>query len=489
MKPTVKVSIGGRAFNLEEDAYLLLDNYLKSLQAYFDGNPESGEIIEDIEFRMSELLQMRLKNAEGVISLSDATAIVEILGNPKDFDNPDEAEKKQGPEYATKKANNIHWVFKKRLYRDMADRIFGGVCSGLGHYFRIDPVLFRLVFLGSFLLGIFGNYSFFFSRLTGVVTLIYFILWIIIPKAVTFNQKLEMTGPDPSIEHIRSRTDYSSRPYRGSSITRILKIMVKVFAGIIIVSLLLSLLGIIFSFTWLNFDSDILGINNYLILLGLNGWNFKIPLFLLLGLPFVGMVALLLKLLRPTPFTNRGIIIFIIGFILWCGSIFYLVGKSAKTAYFFQEEAQVFEEIKVRTQHDTLYVRLDESFMNAEQQPNNESFFYQGKKEKEKKLFILPKIKMEEDTLLTDYLVEIRKTSFGNKRKNGMKQVNNSRLDYNLQDSMMVIHPPVFSRKNRWDRSFYEIKIKVPKGKSIEISAPLKENYSVSFNKKYFYWD
>ena len=41
----------------------------------------------------------------------------------------------------------------KRLTRSRADRVIGGVCGGLGRYFNVDPLLFRigavaLVFLG-----------------------------------------------------------------------------------------------------------------------------------------------------------------------------------------------------------------------------------------------------------------------------------------------------------------------------------------------------
>ena len=41
----------------------------------------------------------------------------------------------------------------KRLTRSRADRVIGGVCGGLGRYFNVDPLLFRigavaLIFLG-----------------------------------------------------------------------------------------------------------------------------------------------------------------------------------------------------------------------------------------------------------------------------------------------------------------------------------------------------
>jgi len=55
----------------------------------------------------------------------------------------------------------------KRLYRSRTNTVLGGVCSGLGQYFGIDPTLVRLVFV---LLALSG---------TGILA--YLILWIIIP--------------------------------------------------------------------------------------------------------------------------------------------------------------------------------------------------------------------------------------------------------------------------------------------------------------------
>ena len=40
----------------------------------------------------------------------------------------------------------------KRVFRDSFNGILGGVCSGLGEYFEIDPVIFRLLFIAFFFL-------------------------------------------------------------------------------------------------------------------------------------------------------------------------------------------------------------------------------------------------------------------------------------------------------------------------------------------------
>ena len=59
----------------------------------------------------------------------------------------------------------------KHLYRSVKDRVFAGICGGLGDYFDIDPVMLRFIWL---MVVVF----------TGIVpgVLIYFIAIFIIPK-------------------------------------------------------------------------------------------------------------------------------------------------------------------------------------------------------------------------------------------------------------------------------------------------------------------
>lgn len=71
----------------------------------------------------------------------------------------------------------------KKLTRSCTNNILGGVCRGLGEYFNIDPVIFRILFL--VLLFVFGS---------GV--LLYLIMWIIIPQQqLTFNEPVNNTEP------------------------------------------------------------------------------------------------------------------------------------------------------------------------------------------------------------------------------------------------------------------------------------------------------
>jgi phage shock protein C len=73
----------------------------------------------------------------------------------------------------------------RKLYRSRSDRMLGGVCGGLGDYFRVDPTLMRLIFVVLFLLG-------------GHGLLVYLILWIIIPLEPAFMPAAPYTHKDES---------------------------------------------------------------------------------------------------------------------------------------------------------------------------------------------------------------------------------------------------------------------------------------------------
>ncbi len=57
----------------------------------------------------------------------------------------------------------------KKLRRSSSDKMIAGVCGGLGEYFDVDPLIFRLIFA---VMIIFGG--------TGILA--YIILWILIPE-------------------------------------------------------------------------------------------------------------------------------------------------------------------------------------------------------------------------------------------------------------------------------------------------------------------
>ena len=197
MNKTISINLSGMLFNLEEAAYNQLLNYLQTIKNYFSAAEGRDEIIGDIESRIAELFQERLKSKQ-VILEQDVEDIIEIMGKPEVYaeeasaDGTTSNENSTGTDVPNNGQESFYGKEKKRLFRDPDEGMLGGVCIGVGHYLGIDPVWLRIAFL----VGLF-----FF----GSGPLLYLILWIALPKAESTAEKLQMRGEAVTIESIEKK--------------------------------------------------------------------------------------------------------------------------------------------------------------------------------------------------------------------------------------------------------------------------------------------
>lgn len=180
MKITVSVNLGGYSFNIDEDAYDELKRYLKNLELHFAGEESSTEILSDIETRMAELFRVKITGYKQVITIDDVHQVITVLGKPEDIDDKDGRSARD--KFATP---GYH-----RMYRDPDHRIIGGVCSGMGAYWDIDPLVIRIIFTALIFAG-------------GLGALTYVILWVVLPEARTTSEKIEMKGEPVNIHNIK----------------------------------------------------------------------------------------------------------------------------------------------------------------------------------------------------------------------------------------------------------------------------------------------
>jgi phage shock protein PspC (stress-responsive transcriptional regulator) len=175
MKKTLSINLGGIVFSIDEDAYQTLNRYLNKIKGYFSASDGRDEIMTDIESRIAEMLQDKLGKTREVVTNNDIDEVIATMGQPEDFIDPEEqAQEELHGQSQTRKT-------KKRLFRDPDSRVIGGVCAGISHYFGISPIWLRLILGLAFVIYGFG-------------LLLYILLWIIIPKARTSAEKLEMKG-------------------------------------------------------------------------------------------------------------------------------------------------------------------------------------------------------------------------------------------------------------------------------------------------------
>lgn len=310
MNKTISINLGGFFFHIDEDAYQKLSRYFDAVKRSLSADGRD-EIMKDIESRIAELFQERLKNDKQVVGLTEIEEVISIMGQPEDYKIDDEKSTYQS---SSSSSTNFYYP-SKRLYRDKENGMLGGVMAGLGHYLGIDTLWLRIIMV-----------ILFFGFGTGLF--VYIVLWILVPEAVTTTQKLEMKGEPITISNIEKKvkegfdditskfsnidhekianTAKSGATRIGSTIEEVITTIFKVFAKIIGAFIVffsgIGLLGIIITSIIMIFSStmpDNYILNNIQTPIGLETplWAQGMLLLLGFGIPLFFLLILGLKLI------------------------------------------------------------------------------------------------------------------------------------------------------------------------------------------------
>jgi len=219
MKKTFTISLGHSVFNVEEDAYDILKMYLDSIKNYFQKMENDSEIISDFELRIAENFSSKLSSGKQYINLSDVKEVIQIMGSLDDFQEIYDDDQTEDVK-EDKKINN-------KLFRDSSNRIIAGVCSGIAEYFKIDPIIVRVLFFIAVPLNL----------------IVYIIFWIGIPSK----------DFDPDLRKILYRdTENGVIGGVAKGLSNYLKIDANIIRVIFVVSLFFGGAGLLFYFLlWL----------------------------------------------------------------------------------------------------------------------------------------------------------------------------------------------------------------------------------------------
>lgn len=206
MKKVVNVSVGGRSFSLDEDAYARLLTYFDHFKARLDRDTQSAkeEVMADLENRIAELFDQGTGGASyRVVNLALVTKVVEQLGMPDGSMEHETGASSQGQnqesgkeEEYTRSGSGVDFTYngaqgtsRRRLFRDLDNKTIGGVCAGLAAFLNVDLTIVRIVSLLTLLLW-------------GTGFLVYLVLWIVVPVAKTPAEKCMMHGLEPTAENM-----------------------------------------------------------------------------------------------------------------------------------------------------------------------------------------------------------------------------------------------------------------------------------------------
>ena len=326
MKKNITINLCGRLFQIDEDAYELLQQYIESLRQSF-GHEEGGEeIVNDIETRIAELFSELNQQGIEAITIEHVKDIITRIGKPEELTGEEEKQENGGHKYDSFRSaaqgfrDNVRArTAGKRLYRNPNDKMVAGVLSGIASYTGSDVTWWRigyalLILASNFLFPLFGiwlNFGFF-LHVNLAFILFYFILAIAIPVADTPKQVLEMEGKEVTPQNLADVVVEDKQPVQrrrgclGSFFSVIISIFVGIFVGlaaivglVLLVCLLLIIVSLVVVFTvpsvrmTLPFDIDDLNLSE---LISVHPWIvivFIVGLVLTLAIPLYAIAHML----------------------------------------------------------------------------------------------------------------------------------------------------------------------------------------------------
>lgn len=497
MNKTININLGGFFFHIDEIAYQKLNRYLEAISRSLSDDPQGkDEIIADIESRISELLSERITDARQVVNEGDIEDIIGIMGQPEDYAEAEEAYN-DNTTYTKRRKNT-----SKKLFRDSNDKFLGGVCAGLGHFVGIDAIWVRLAFI--ILLA------------SGFSPLVYIILWILLPEAKTTAEKLQMEGEAVNIDNIEKKirdefgnistklkdgaselsdkisgADYDKLRAQTKSgfqdfidtMGKILLAVFKVFgkfmgvllifiAGVTIISLLLGVFSV-GSLEILNFDNDFIHYPPFFYDSSLPKWLLAILLFILIGVPFIVLFILGLRILSPNiKKLSTTAVLTLLG--IWLTALlgvgFSAIEYGTSRAY---NGVNVNKHSITYNQNDPLKIRVinDDNIYYQHNLRNKNNGVSVSIDDKEMKYSNDVNIDVKKSETGSAY-IEIKKTSEGRKRNKANK--NAEEIVYNFKSANNVIVFDAFflsDYKNIWKDEEIKATLFIPEGTTIYFEA------------------
>ncbi|WP_025740126.1 PspC domain-containing protein [Aquimarina pacifica] len=456
MNKTVNINLAGIFFHIDEDAYLKLQRYIGAIRKSFTDSQGSDEIIADIEARIAELFSEKIKDERQVIGNKEIDEVIAVMGQPEDYQVDEEIFEDE--------SNNTRQTYQtqkntKQLFRDTTNSYVGGVSSGLGHYFGIDPIWIRLAWI---LFTVFSS---------GAFVLIYIAFWIFVPEAQSTADFLAMKGEAVNISNIEKKikegfdgvadtvknVDYKkySNKVKSSSTTFfdalgdvllfLLKIFVKfigalliVISGITLISLFIGL----FTLGTVGFmDTPLLEyfeVGNHP---DAPIWVIALLSLFAVGIPFFFLFILGLKILikniksigTPAKLGLLGVwILAIIGFVV--------LGVRQATLEAYDAQVIIEKQELPITSRDTLTIEINGSNRYAKH-PKHKKDFYVKRDQSGNKVIVTQDIELylkasKRDTLVS---IEIEKQAQGKSYDDATERAEELKYAYQLDGNTLLI--------------------------------------------------
>ena len=502
MKKTVTANISGIVFHIDEDAYERLNLYLARIREKLSSEDGTDEILSDIESRIAEMFQEKITANKTVITISDVKEVTEQLGEPEQFDESEEPSDKK------KERSSYNEKTQKRLFRDPDDKYLAGVAGGLGAFFNLDPVWIRAAFIV-------------FTFVYGFGPLLYIVLWIVVPRASTTAERLEMRGEKVNISNIEksikeelneikdnlkefskeTRDSFKSSSKKNrkgektsvadSGLARALGIAAGVILLVFAFSMMIAVVSSVFLLPFTIYASsgvlqfslpEVLNIflpSAFISQLATTG------LFLIIGIPIFWIFMLAIQLLfdlRPK-LKALGVITLI----LWLSGIGMVVFAGISGARNFTHHYSFSQEHEVeQTESDRIYLRLNENqtrIYNLHDHSRSLSNWRVMWLDGEFEAAGIPSLSIK-TTNNANLSMSVIKESRGFSRPAAIQHA--SAIEYSFQqlDSLLILDPLFFyDKKDGWRGQKVYIELFVPEEKTVVLPKQFRKKMNVQWSR------
>lgn len=483
MNKTVNINLAGTSFHIDEDAFGKLSRYLDAIRKSLKGADGSEEIMQDIEARIGELFSEKIESPSQVINLKNLDEVIAVMGQPEDYEVDDEIFEDVPPSSKThtkSRGNATH----KQLFRDVDNKYISGVSSGLGHYIGVDAIWIRLLWILLIVAGF------------GSPIVVYILLWILVPPALTTSDKLRMTGEPVNISNIERKfkegfdnvadrvknVDYDKYGNKiktgasgffdslGNLIATLFKVFAKFIGVLIIIVSLSTIIGLVVAF--FTFGSiDFWGnneITEYIALVDTTNvpmWLLALLALFAIGIPFFVLFVLGLKLLISN-LKSLSSTVKILLIVVWALSVIGLAILGIKQATEQAYEGNYIEEQMLPVQTgDTLRIsmRADKQFSYEVGRDNGLDLKYT---DDDKRVIyssdITLKIKSTKDSIGK---IVIGKSAEGNNHLDAKKRAEAIEYIYSFENNSLLLDGFfITDTSNKYRDQQIDITIYVPEG-------------------------
>jgi phage shock protein PspC (stress-responsive transcriptional regulator) len=444
MKNALTIHLATKTFRAETVAYDYLKSYL------FHLSEKNRETATEFERLLATELANEINAEVEVVTLDMAQNAVSKVNAMQ----PKQSSASTQPHEQAQAHEQSYTRTDRRLLRNSKHRVFGGVCSGLGTYYRSNPVLFRILFVVLFFVT------------SGGFFLAYLIMWIALPKENVIRKHTIKNNRPITNDTVEPASEIIPVPEKNGTGGVLRKIVGVLFAliGISAVTVLV-LAGVFFSNFHLGMPTilpsfwgeslPIYGLNTDMIA------TLVYSILTIIGIPFLLLLYVGFRWIFGQVSESRTVVLTLLG--IWVVAIALTsttglrMAGELKDVYITRMDAQPI------AMSDTIYLKVDETKLLSDtitsMQLNNIQVFKRDNKEVIK---AKPRFSISRSTTPTVQLMQTHTA-----RGNGTSQAEKNALliEYNyIKRGDTLVFDPYFEvgEGKKWQSQQLELALELP---------------------------